>query len=738
MYPLQQWFIDTFGVVTELSPQLGSIVFKLLLFNLYGIVHFGLIMLVLPALQAGSSLFWPANGVVIGGLLILDTHDLPGVSLTCILWQLLAYLVSDVRFVHGVINIAINLVGWVFVTVFTRWTLCKISNEARPKLHFDYKVPVGTFLVGALLGSILMGLLGATYFFVRFDNVHFGLAFVKWALDDFIGIIMVVPVIITFPVFGIRSLKLLHHNLFLGFLFSAIFLAETLFSLVYASNSLVYRLSNFVKILTLLYADNILPDFMSYSLVFVMALAHFVYFSWVAPESIGGSSSRIEELYWNRGFITLVQICNIGLLLVFHRLRRVYESIEHTVETRTLQLTRAVEDGNRNLKTAELANKNREQFMSFLCHELRNPLNAINNYVDFLLDSPLNAEQLQFAQTMKQSGTYMKTFMNEVLDMTKFEANKVVLEIVSVDVEEIVTTMALYADTQCKTKRVAFSHFKENRLPKCVRTDPMRLQGLLYNLLSNAIKFTPSEGLITLKVKYSDGNLFFSVKDSGIGISREQQARLFEPFVQASNDTARLYGGSGLGLAITKGIVEAFKGQLTVQSELGRGSEFLVKIPAAYVEPPTGDSSANVSLVEMTAGGEGGIIGNTANILIVDDSAINRAIIARCLSKMNGNPISVLELASGEAVMQLLREGQDEVLHRIRLVFMDLHLGDMSGVECTRSLKARLPLVKVVCISGDDIDLRSPEFSDFTSHCKKPFTSQDVIATARGLLQHRG
>jgi len=254
----------------------------------------------------------------------------------------------------------------------------------------------------------------------------------------------------------------------------------------------------------------------------------------------------------------------------------------------------ARDEAERAKEHAEEASRAKSSFVASISHEIRTPLHGIAGHLELLAQSPLNAEQAERVERIRQSADSLMSMISDVLDFSKIEAGQLELELTPFSVRQLIERTAVLFAPQAMRKRLSLVTYVSPRLAECYVSDPKHLQQILHNLVSNAIKFTSTgQIIVSAHLRYTETEarkwIAFSVKDTGIGMSAQQQANLFQPFTQADTSIARRFGGTGLGLALSRELARLLDGRLALRSTKGRGSVFTLRIPATEsksVAPP--------------------------------------------------------------------------------------------------------------------------------------------------------
>jgi len=378
---------------------------------------------------------------------------------------------------------------------------------------------------------------------------------------------------------------------------------------------------------------------------------------------------------------------------------------------------------------AEFASRAKGEFLSNMSHEMRTPMNAIIGMTAIAKKTPDEERRLYALGKVEESSTHLLGIINDILDMSKIEANKLELSEVHIELRSLLQKAVSFVRLRMDEKKHNFSMNMNADIPLFYMGDDQRLTQVLVNLLSNAAKFTPEDGNISVGVFLISKddkrcNLRFEVADSGIGISPEQQQKLFRVFEQAESGTTRKYGGTGLGLAISRRIIELMGGDITVQSELGKGSTFIfnVVLKIDYEHPQKAASSPENNSESMPSKFFG------KKLLIAEDIEINREII---ISLLDGSGL-IIEIAENgkEALDKASIKGAYDI------IFMDMQMPEMDGLEATRQIRAFDEKIPIIAMTANVFkeDIENCLAAGMNDHIGKPIDIDTVIDKLRKYL----
>ncbi len=379
---------------------------------------------------------------------------------------------------------------------------------------------------------------------------------------------------------------------------------------------------------------------------------------------------------------------------------------------------------------AEVANRAKSEFLANMSHEIRTPMNAILGFGEILEEkigeNPLYQEYIKGITT---AGKNLLRLINDILDLSKIEAGRLEIQNEPMNPESVVNEIKQIFELKATKKGIALIINITNS-PGVVILDETRVRQILFNLVGNAIKFTETGSVtISFNTEYSDEtntvDLFFEVKDTGIGIQKHQHALIFEPFRQQSGQRTKIYGGTGLGLSITKRLVEMMKGSISVESEVNEGAAFRVHLPNVDVS-----NLNNEDIQKNREFDVAGIQFQGSTILLVEDIESNRQVIRGYMQSHN---IKILEAGDGLEAIQMVRE------HRPGLVLMDIQMPIMDGHQAIKILKADpdLKVVPIIALTASAMKHQKEEIQKICEgYLKKPVAKNELIYHLAKFLPH--
>jgi signal transduction histidine kinase len=406
-----------------------------------------------------------------------------------------------------------------------------------------------------------------------------------------------------------------------------------------------------------------------------------------------------------------------GALILFHDLTEIMEAKERT----------------------EQASRAKSSFLANMSHEIRTPLNAIIGMTAIAKESEEMKRKDYCLNKIESASAYLLGIINDILDMSKIEEEKFELSCTEFDFSAMIQRIVNIFEFRLGEKKQKITVNQDPAIPGWLFTDEQRLAQVITNLISNSIKFTPEWGNITLDIRRQQDEdadhctLEISVIDTGIGISKEQQSRLFQSFVQVDSSIARKFGGTGLGLAISKKIVELMHGKIWIESEEGKGAAFIFTIRAGIPAATFHDDKNTASPDQAQAAGDKSVFSGK-RILLAEDVEINREIVVTVMEPLG---LAITEAEDGQKAYDLFRANPDG----FDLIFMDIHMPGIDGYESTRLIRAfnhpRAGTIPIIAMTANVFkeDVERCREAGMNDHIGKPLDFNAVIAILRKYLE---
>ena len=370
---------------------------------------------------------------------------------------------------------------------------------------------------------------------------------------------------------------------------------------------------------------------------------------------------------------------------------------------------------------AEEATKTKSNFLANMSHEIRTPMNGIVGMTYLIKQTELSPIQINYINKIEKASNNLLDIINDILDFSKIEAGKIEMEKIHFDMKDIVENIINIVELKAEEKDLDF-HISCNEEYHIYYGDALKISQILLNLITNAIKFT-HEGSITFSIeKKEDNHIRFTVKDTGIGLSKDEQSKLFNSFSQADSSTTRKYGGTGLGLSISKELVHFMDGKIWVESKQGKGSSFMfeLKLPKGdkskikKVSNKTSLKKLNNNIVSLKG----------SNILLVEDNDVNREIIHALLQSSG---INIDDAYDGKMALDLYTKNPS----KYELILMDIQMPIMDGYEATKEIRELDSNIPIIALSANAMnhDIQKSKEIGMNAHLSKPIEIEKIYKT---------
>lgn len=393
------------------------------------------------------------------------------------------------------------------------------------------------------------------------------------------------------------------------------------------------------------------------------------------------------------------------------------ENLEKTVKERTWDLILAKE-------YAETANKSKSEFLSNMSHEIRTPMNGIMGFIEILSENETNQEKKEYLDILKISSKNLLNIINDILDLSKIESGKYTINNDRILLYDFTAIISRGYQEQAKNKGIDFI-FDCHNIPSAIITDEKILAQVLNNLLSNATKFT-NKGYVRLSIDTLPGNkIEIKVKDSGIGINRDKQHRIFEPFFQGDASVSKKYGGTGLGLPIVKKSVDLLEGNISVKTEEGNGTEITIVLPYQLAVPIKEIEERTEEIIERKENGQ-----NRIKIISAEDVEINQLLLGKILKDQQWE---ITKVYSGKELLTALEKEPYD------LILMDIQMPEMNGIEATKNIKMNpaytaIPIIAVSAYAFEE-NVKEIMKAGVNDYISKPIKKEELILKISTLLK---
>jgi signal transduction histidine kinase/ActR/RegA family two-component response regulator len=381
-------------------------------------------------------------------------------------------------------------------------------------------------------------------------------------------------------------------------------------------------------------------------------------------------------------------------------------------------------------KNTERVLETKSSFFANMSDEIRTPLNGVIGFTGLLLDEKLSKVASEHVQHIKECGESLMMVINDILDISKIEAGKLVIEKLPMNLEKTIETSMFVFSTVVSQKKISLDYSISESTPKFISGDSLRIRQVLLNLIGNAVKFT-EKGAITIDVTSEgdvDGpefNLLFKIKDTGVGIPQEAIHKLFKSFEQVDSSITRKYGGTGLGLSICAKLIPLMGGDIWVESEENKGSIFYFTLNSKKENTAKDAENYNIPRVKHTEGNQGDVI----KILVAEDNKLNQTLVRKVLAKIGCNSVDIVE--NGREAIEATQNNDYDLL------LMDVQMPEMGGYEATKIIKSNLKQkIKIVGLSANvfDEDKIKAKEAGMDDYLEKPINIRKISEVIESMM----
>ncbi|MAN59653.1 MAG: hybrid sensor histidine kinase/response regulator [Flavobacteriaceae bacterium] len=377
---------------------------------------------------------------------------------------------------------------------------------------------------------------------------------------------------------------------------------------------------------------------------------------------------------------------------------------------------------------AEKASLAKAQFLSTITHELRTPLYAVTGLTHLLLEEDPKEHQKEHLNSLKFSGEYLLSLINNILDLNKLEANKVEMEKTTFNLKKRINDVLIALRKSADDRKNKLHLEYDESIPDKLVGDPLKLSQILINLIGNSVKFTQN-GDVTVRIQKMEEKknkvlLHFEIEDSGVGISKKKQKSIFETFSQGSLQINRKFGGTGLGLSIVKNLLELMNSKIHLESQLGKGSKFHFNIAFEISEELQEDKNPRNIIYDVDY-----IALEGKSILVVEDNKINQMITKKIVEK---NKMKCMVADNGMEAIKIVKENNFDV------ILMDIHMPGISGIEATQKIREFDKNIPIIALTAVTIDENLDDFyrAGFNEIIPKPFKTEEFFEKIYRTMQH--